>query len=120
MNSSRCRRIARALTVLWAGWWTYFALAVGFSEASRPWQLGPYPLAATGLFLGSALIAWRFEAVGRWLLLLEALAVLIGYPLMSAGQFSPATVAFMLATLALPPLLAAILLFRGERQTKTA
>jgi hypothetical protein len=120
MTGEQCRKIARVWTVLWAGWWTYFALAVGVSEAPQPWQIGVYPLMVACLFIGSAFLAWRYEGLGRWLLMLEGLTVLIGYPLLGGGNLPLTTVVFVLGTLALPPLLAAGLFFLGVRQPRRA
>jgi hypothetical protein len=61
MTSEICRKTALVLMILWAGWWTFFALAVGVSEAAQPWQIGPYPLMAAGIFLASVFVGWQYR-----------------------------------------------------------
>ncbi len=67
------RYIARALALIWAVWWTFFALVSGAGEGFRG-LLANAPNALPGLvFLVCVAIAWRWEAVGGILLLLCAL-----------------------------------------------
>lgn len=73
------------------------------------------------IFLGSAVIAWRWESMGSAILLLEGLAVGVGYPMLVAGRFPVSTTAFVLLTMALPPLAAGILfLIHWKRSEVTA
>jgi hypothetical protein len=55
------------------------------------------------------LVAWRWEGIGGALLVLVGIAVLVAYPLLGR-RMPPATILSVLATLALPPLVAGILL----------
>lgn len=111
------RSLARAIALLWAAWWTFFVWATVASEGFL-WP-GPAVAAALGvLFLGSALLAWRWQHIGGLLLTVEGLLVVIGYPQMMAGVPS-ATVTTVLLTLALPPLVAgALCLACRERSTR--
>jgi hypothetical protein len=107
---------ARALAIVWAGFWTWFGLASGISEGQRPLGVLLHTMVPGGLFLISALIAWRWSFAGGVLLLLEGLATLVAYPLMTQGRFPVQTIAFVLATMALPPLIAGVLLLVGGQR----
>ncbi len=57
------RYMARSLALIWAGWWTFFALVSGAGEGLKG-LLANAPNALPGLvFLVSAAIAWRWEAI---------------------------------------------------------
>lgn len=127
----RMRFAARFLALLWAGWWVFFGLASGFGEEItrllRSYTLlqnlsdlrvGPVLLHAAwpGLvFLLSVAVAWRWETIGGALLIFEGLLVLVGYPLMTYRRMLPATILFVLLTMALPPLVAGALLLASRR-----
>lgn len=69
------------------------------------------------VFLVTALIAWRWQAVGGMLLLLEGLIVAVGYPWRFQGRFPLGTYVFMELTMALPPLVAGVLFLAASRMT---
>ncbi len=104
------RNIALCLALLWAGWWTFFGLASGFGERLSLVGVVVHTAVPGIVFLASALAAWRWTVVGGIVLLIEGLLVLIIYPIMVAGRFPKATIAFVLLTMAVPPLLAGCLL----------
>jgi hypothetical protein len=105
----RCLRYAaRILSLLWAVWWTFFVwLTVAGEGFSKPGVL--VALCLSALFLGTVVIAWRWERLGSFVLLVEGLVVLIGYAQASHG-LPQSTVVLVISTLALPPLLAALFL----------
>ena len=103
MDIRRLRWIARGLALLWCGFWTWFSLAELASDRSGLSHLPMVLLMVVNLWA-----AWKWEVAGGIILALEGLAILIAYPLM-ASHFPLATILFVLATLALPPLLAGIL-----------
>jgi hypothetical protein len=104
MNATRV--VARAMALVWAAFWFLFGLASGLGEGLGP--IGAVMHTVPGvIFLVSALIAWRWEAVGAVLLLLEA-------PMIS-GFFHVRDPA-LLAILPLPPLLAGCLFLAACRR----
>jgi hypothetical protein len=110
MKPLKARDIARILLLLWAGWWVYFALASGLADRTATLAQALLQTALVGLiFFGSIALAWRWEAMGGGLLVLEGLGVVIAF---AVGFFRPAnvsTLAFVLLTLALPPFVAGLL-----------
>jgi hypothetical protein len=101
------RPVARAVSALWAAWWTFFAWASVLTEGATTAGLFA-ALLLTTLFFASAAIAWRWERWGGLLLTVEGLLVLLSYP-QAAGGLDPSTITFVLLTLALPPLVAGTL-----------
>ena len=80
--------------------------ASGISEKLTPLGVLLHALVPGGLFLASAAAAWRWQTPGAYLLLLEGLLIAILYPMYFPARFLP----FILPTMALPPLVAGILL----------
>lgn len=111
-QATRCMRyIARALALIWACWWTFFALVSGAGEGLRG-LLANAPNALPELaFLLSVAIAWRREAIGGVLLLLCGLFAFFFFHI---GR-NP----FMLSTMVLPPLVAASLFVACWRKSGT-
>src|SRR3989338_840136 len=102
-------RLARLLAAAWAAFWIWFGLASGLGEG-----LGPAAVlihaAMPGLLFGvAAAIVWRWERVGAVVLILAGLAVAALYPL-AIGNWR-LFYAFILVTMALPPVVAGGLLF---------
>jgi len=110
---------ARILSLAWAGFWVWFGLASGISEpTTERGKLMDVLIHTTvpGLvFLVTALIAWRWEAVGGVLLLLEGLIIAVGYPWMFHGRFPLRTYVFVELTMAVPPLVAGVLFLIASR-----
>jgi hypothetical protein len=102
MNTKWPRYIARAGALLWAGWWTLFGLLSGIGEGLEPGGIFMHTLMPGLLFLALAVIAWRWEVPGGILLLLAGLWSLDMF------WFARTPQGFLL--LALPPLLAGLLL----------
>ena|SRR5579862_1608570 len=120
MSTIRMRWIARMLILLWACWWTFFVLAGAIGEGGG-WQKALLPtLLATSIFFCSALFAWRWEAGGSGLLVVEGLLVCAAYPVGFLHAHSIGTMIFVLLTLAAPPLVSGFLFFRSWRRTRTS
>jgi hypothetical protein len=117
MSAEWMRYTARALVLTWAGWWMFFGLASGTGERLSPLGVLLHAAVPGGIFLISALIAWRWEMPGAALLIVEGLIVCAGYPLMVSGRFPLATILFVLLTMALPPVLAGLLFLAGWRRS---
>jgi glutathione S-transferase len=113
-SSMNSRLIARSLSLLWAGWWIFFAMASWAGEGGHLNQL-VIPAAVSLALAGSAGIAWKWEFVGGALLALEGLVLIAGYPLIVNERFSLATVLFVIGTLGLPPLTAGLLFMYTAR-----
>ena len=58
------RYVARALALIWAGWWTFFGLASGLAEGLSPAGVLLHATLPGLIFLVSAVITWRWEAIG--------------------------------------------------------
>jgi hypothetical protein len=101
MKSKAMRYMARAIALVWAGWWTVFGLLAGIGEGGGLEGIFLHTLMPGLIFLGVALLAWRWERAGGALLVLTGLVTLpiFGYAQTPQG--------FVL--LALPPLLAGLL-----------
>ncbi|MCK4261744.1 hypothetical protein KAX00_01415 [bacterium] len=105
------RYIARALALIWAVWWTFFALVSGAGEGLRG-LLANAPNALPELvFLVSVAIAWRWEAVGGIMLLLCALGTFFFFHI---GRHL-----FMHLTFVLPPVVAGFLFLASWRKSRT-
>jgi hypothetical protein len=98
--------IARILSLAWAAWWLFFAVASGIAEGSSTSGvimhalLGPPAVA----FLVVAILAWRWERLGGVLLVATGIGMGIAHYTMAHGRFLVATL-----LLAIPPLIAGLL-----------
>jgi hypothetical protein len=106
---------ARALALTWAGFWTWFGLASGIAEGQSPAGIFLHAARPGLIFLLTAAIAWRWEAVGGAALVLEGLLVFILYPRMLHRSFPLSTILFVYLTMALPPLISGFLFLAGGR-----
>lgn len=104
------RTIVRCLTLLWAGAWVLFGASAGFTEGLTPARVLLHAAMPGLIFLLTAAIAWRWEMLGAKLLLLEGLLIFAFYPVITWGATSFTGVLFVIFTMAMPPLLAGILL----------
>jgi len=102
------RNAARALTIIWAGFWGFFALAHLFEP-------GPIRLDGLLIIIGfviffsvSALIPWKWEFIGGILLVMEGIAEAITYPFLKS-EMSFTVIMQMFFMMGLPPLVAGIL-----------
>jgi hypothetical protein len=108
MDPLRMRGIARLIVTLWAVWWTFFASsAMGAAEDTTGMKLTALAVAAA-IFGGSAALAWNCEHVGGALLILEGILACAAYPI-GFLHGSMSTMAFVVGTLAVPPIVAGVL-----------
>ena len=105
---------ARILGLLWAGFWLFFGIASGIGENLRLADIVMHVLFPGLVFLGIALLAWRWPYHGVFVFLTIGLFVLIGYPVMMT-HFPFSTILFVELTMALPPIIAGILLYVSNR-----
>ena len=111
---------ARIIALLWAGFWMFFGIASGIGEGLRLTGILMHVLLPGLVFLGIALLAWRWETHGAILFMTIGLIVLIAYPILFGGKFPLSTIIFVDLTMALPPLVAGALLFVAVRKAKAA
>ena len=114
MSTLWMRYAGLALALLWGGWWTFFAFAVGISEGS----VGVRQLVVTLAGLSGFVLAWRWEAVGGALLVLEGLFFVF---LLATGFLwrDLQNTIFLIFALVLPPLAAGILLLADWWKTRS-
>lgn len=103
------KRVARILAVVWAGWWVLFGLFSGISEGLSPVETLINTAVPGLIFLAIVLIAWKWQDLGGVLLLLAGMFVLVLYPILTYARLSPGSVLAVLATMALPPIVAGVL-----------
>jgi hypothetical protein len=111
------RYLAVIISLLWAGFWTFFGFASGISEGLNPVGVLHHSIFPGLLFLISALIAWRWNRIGGVLLVIEGLFVFVVYP-MRFMDFPLVTILLVLATMAFPPLIAGILHIADSRKIR--
>lgn len=101
---------AHILALVWALFWVWFGLASGIAEGGDVRAVLIHSAAPGLIFLALALIAFRWERFGGRALVAIGVIVAIAYPMVFGGRIRTETVLMVLATMAIPPLLAGILL----------
>jgi hypothetical protein len=102
------RQLAWGVLTLWIGFWTYFMVASGITDGGGLPALGRVIVFVT-VFGAGALTAWRWRQYGSVVLFLTSIGLTLAI-LLGAKKNPPLTQLFLLATMALPPLVAAKLL----------
>jgi hypothetical protein len=98
----------KILLLLWAGFWAFFVVASEIAEpASLPQKLAVC-LGGVAFFAGSAFLGIRFRHFGGVVLFVEGISLLVAN--LAFLHNPPTTEVFVIATLALPPLLVGRLL----------
>lgn len=110
------RTIGLALAGLCTAFWLWFGIASAIVERLGPASSIMHVVLPGGILLVTILLAWKWEVLGGTLLALEGLIVAIGYPILARGRFPVATVVLMVLTLALPPVVAGLLLVADARR----
>lgn len=105
--------VARALALLWAGFWMFF-----FVGESWAWNT-PAPLALSWagvglLFILLALLPWRWQSTGGLLLVVAGLAIGAAYVIWGPKSLPLPGRVISTVTLSVPPLIAGIL-FLADR-----
>jgi hypothetical protein len=101
---------AHILALVWALFWTWFGLASGIAEGGDAKAVLLHTAAPGLIFLALVLIAFRWEHFGGRALVAIGVIVAVAYPMVFGGRIRIETVLMVLATMAIPPLLAGILL----------
>jgi hypothetical protein len=110
------RTIARILAFLWFGFWAFFGIASGIGEGGR--NIVFHLIFPTLIFAIILFIVFRWERVGSILMIILGLVVAVGYPLTFGRRFPAKTSIFMELSMALPALLAGILLILARRKPR--
>jgi len=99
---------ARALALVWAGFWTFF-----FTAESLAWHTPLYEMTAwvcVGLmFLILALVAWRWEVAGGLILMAAGVIAALAYAIWGPRELSAITRAITLCVFGVPPAVAGAL-----------
>ncbi len=115
MSPRWTRPLAWTLIVLVTGFWLWFGIASAAAERLGAGNWIGHILVPGGLFVATALIAWRWPLAGAALLIAEGLVVAVGYPLTFGRRFPLFTTAMVLLTMAAPPIVAGALLLLDRR-----
>jgi hypothetical protein len=100
-----CKTIGRILALAWAVWWAFFGLLSGIGEGGS-WVSILVHLAFPGLvFLAGVAVAWRWERIGGWVLILEGV--------FSYLIFTPLHSLWGILVMPLPPILGGLLIVIG-------
>ena len=113
------RPAARVLMIIATVFWLWFGIGSAYVENAGPFNWLMHVLVPGGIFILSMLVAWRWEAIGGALLVLEGLAAL-GFIVRAfvRGSFTASTLLLMCLTLGLPPLAAGILFLICWRRSR--
>ena len=110
--------IARALALLWAGFWIFFFVAEAWA-----WRTPARVVVSWGgvglLFVILALLPWRWEVTGGLALLLVGLLIGVAYPIWAAPRLPLASRVITTVVLSGPPLVAGIV-FQIHHRAVTA
>ena len=101
---------AHILALVWALFWTWFGLASGIAEGGDTKAVLIHAAAPGLMFLALVLFAFRWERFGGRALVAIGVLVAVLYPVVFGGRIRAETVIMVLATMAIPPLLAGILM----------
>ena len=100
--------VARALVLLWAGFWICFFVAEGWAWRS-PWR-GMAFWAGVGLaFVILAFLPWKWQTMGGVLLVVSGLVIAVSYARWSPPRLPFTTRAITTVVFGGPPLVAGII-----------
>ena len=110
IRSSWQRSMAWVLVIIAIVFWLWFGIGSAYVERAGPLNWLMHILVPGGIFMLTALVAWRWEEIGGALFVLEGI-VALGFIVRAFlwGRFTASTLTLMCLTLGLPPLIAGIL-----------
>ena len=110
IRSSWQRSMAWVLVIIAIVFWLWFGIGSAYVERAGPLNWLMHILVPGGIFMLTALVAWRWEEIGGALFVLEGI-VALGFIVRTFlwGRFTTSTLTLMCLTLGLPPLVAGIL-----------
>ena len=109
--------LARILGLAWAGFWLFFGFASSLGEGLTLTGIIMHMIVPGVIFLGIALLAWRWPQHGIVVLVAIGLVAAAGYPIVMSS-FAFTTILFVELTMALPPLVTALLFFCALRRER--
>jgi hypothetical protein len=112
-------RIAWVLIVFVAVFWLWFGIATAIGERLGAANAVFHVLVPGGTFAIIGLLAWRWRTPAAIALIVIGAFVAIAYPMVYVEFFNASAVALVVATMAVPPLVAGILLLLPRRRTRT-
>ena len=116
---SRPLVIARGIILLWAAWWSFFAIASSVNPVPPLEQL-IYPATVVAGVVVQAWLLWRWPTAGALSALILGLGLAGWYLVANNPSFPVSTVVFVLATLPTPLLFAALLVWWSRRSPSPA
>jgi hypothetical protein len=114
MNAYWLRAGGKGVALLWAAWWIFFVVASELAEPVSAGQKALVCLIGISIFAGCAALAWLPSPYGGIVMLAEGIVLGTLY-LTKMQNANLASQVFVLATLALPPLVSGILLLAAHR-----
>ena len=112
-------RVAWLLIVFVAAFWMWFGIASAMGENLGPANAVVHLLVPGGTFIIIGVLARHWRTAGAIALIAVGAFVAIAYPLVYIEFFPASTVALVVATMAVPPLVAGILLLMSRSRTHT-
>lgn len=110
MTARWTRWAAWTLIVLVTAFWLWFGIASAAAEHLGAMNWLGHLVVPGGVFIVTALVAWRWPVAGAVLLIAEGLFVAVGYPVTFGRRFPIITTVMVLLTMAAPPIAAGALL----------
>jgi hypothetical protein len=119
MPMRKTERVAGVLIVFVGVFWLWFGIATAIGERLGPanWVLHVFMPGGTFAIIG--LLARRWRRPAAIALIAIGAFVAIAYPMVYVEFFTASAVALVVATMAVPPLVAGILLLLSRRLTRT-
>jgi hypothetical protein len=112
------RPLAWALIALVTAFWLWFGIASAVAERLGALNWIGHIVVPGGVLVVTALVAWRWPIVGASVLIAEGLFVAIAYPLTFGRRFPLFTTVMVWLTMALPAMIAGVLLLVDERAAR--
>jgi len=104
---------ARALALLWAGFWTFFFVAESLAWHTPVGRMMVW-LGVGLVFLILALVGWRWEVTGGLLLIAAGVAAALAYAIWAPRELSLTARAATLVAFGVPPVVAGALLLMHQ------
>lgn len=118
MSPRWMRPLAWTLIVLVTAFWLWFGIASAVAERLGALNWIGHIVVPGGVLVVTALVAWRWQIAGASLLVAEGVFVAIAYPLTFGRRFPLFTTVMVWLTMALPPMIAGVLLLVDRRAAR--